>query len=293
MATHNTMKTYAVAFTLCIVCSFFVSSAAVLLKPRQIMNRELDIKKNLLLSSGLLQDTGAGRESIQKAFRQVEAVLVDLQSGELAETIDPDDFEMIKAAWDPVTRYMIPVAKDKAKIKTRAKYARVYFVKTGSGIRQTPMVPAPAGNRETSLVRKQRVPEDFTLIILPVYGKGLWSTLYGFLALEKDTLTVRGLTFYQHGETPGMGGEVDNPKWRAQWPGKTVFDEDWRPNIRLVKGGVNPALRNAIHQVDALSGATFTSRGVENLLHYWLGEDGFGPFLDKLRRRHNGQGGTE
>jgi len=293
MATNNTMKTYAVAFTICIVCSFFVSSAAVLLKPRQIMNRELDIKKTLLLTSGLLKDTGAGRENIQNAFRQVEAVLVDLQSGELVENFDPDHFDMIKATRDPATRYMIPVAKDKAKIKTRANYARVYFVKTGSAILQTPMAPAPTGDYETSLVRKQRVPEDFTLVILPVYGKGLWSTLYGFLALDRDTLTVRGLTFYQHGETPGMGGEVDNPKWRGQWPGKTVFDEEWRPNIRLVRGGVNPALTDAIHQVDALSGASITSRGVENLLHYWLGEDGFGPFLEKLRSRVSGQEGAE
>ena len=293
MASDSVIKTYAVAFTLCIVCSFFVSSAAVLLKPRQIRNRELDIKKNLLLTSGLLQGTGAGSEDIQKAFRQVEAVLVDLQSGDLVETVDPDDFESSKAARDPATRYMIPADKDRAKIKTRAKYAKVYFVKESSGIRQPPRILVPTGDLETSLVRKQRIPEGFTQIILPVFGKGLWSTLYGFLALDKDTLTVRGLTFYQHGETPGMGGEVDNLKWRAQWTGKTVFDESWQPNIQLVKGGVNPADRDAIHQVDALSGATMTSRGVQDLLHYWLGEDGFGPFLDKLRHSESGQGGTE
>ncbi len=293
MASDSVTKTYAVAFTICIVCSFFVSSAAVLLKPRQIMNRELDIKKNLLLTGGLLQDTSAERENIQKAFRRVEAVLVDLKSGDLVQTIDPEDFDMNKATRDPATRYMIPASKDRAKIKTRAKYAKVYFVKEGSTSRQPPMVPVPTGDREASLVRKQRIPEGFTQVILPVHGKGLWSTLYGFLALEKDTLTVKGLTFYQHGETPGMGGEVDNPKWRAQWPGKTVFDESWQPNIQLVKGGVNPADRDAIHQVDALSGATMTSRGVQDLLYYWLGEDGFGPFLDKLRHSESGQGGTK
>ncbi len=119
-------------------------------------------------------------------------------------------------------------------------------------------------------------------MILPVRGYGLWSTLYGFLALESDGNTIAGLGFYEHGETPGLGGEVDNPRWKAQWPGKEVY-EDGDPVIRLIKGSVDPNAANAEHKVDGLAGATLTSKGVTNLLQFWLGERGFKPFLDNLK----------
>ncbi|MOA31350.1 Na(+)-translocating NADH-quinone reductase subunit C [compost metagenome] len=113
-------------------------------------------------------------------------------------------------------------------------------------------------------------------------GYGLWSTLYGFLALKGDLNTVVGLGFYQHGETPGLGGEVDNPKWKALWNGKSLFDEQGQLAIQIIKGSVDAQSPNASHQVDGLAGATLTSKGVHNLLHFWLGENGFGPFLAKL-----------
>jgi Na+-transporting NADH:ubiquinone oxidoreductase subunit C len=117
---------------------------------------------------------------------------------------------------------------------------------------------------------------------LPVEGYALWSTLYGFLALDVDTKTVRGLTYYQHGETPGLGGEVDNPAWKALWPGRIAYDEQWLPTIRVIKGKAGSASEDP-HQVDGLSGATLTSRGVTNMLQFWLGENGFGPYLAKFR----------
>jgi Na+-transporting NADH:ubiquinone oxidoreductase subunit C len=147
--------------------------------------------------------------------------------------------------------------QDIASIRRRADYSTVYVVEN------------PDGSIKT--------------LILPIHGYGLWSTLYGFMALESDLKTVVGLGFYQHAETPGLGGEVDNPNWKAQWTGKVVFDESGEPAISVVKGGVDPSNPNAEHQVDALAGATLTSRGVENLVRFWLGEDGFGPFLEHLR----------
>ena len=123
--------------------------------------------------------------------------------------------------------------------------------------------------------------DQLKTVILPVYGKGLWSTLYGFIALEADLNTVAGLTFYEHAETPGLGGEIDNPRWKAFWPGKQLrANGDLR--IEVVKGQVNPDSPDAVHQVDGLSGATITSRGVSNLVRYWI-NDGFGPYLDKLK----------
>ena len=116
-----------------------------------------------------------------------------------------------------------------------------------------------------------------------IRGYGLWSTLHGFLALESDLTTVQGLGFYQHAETPGLGGEVDNPRWRGQWPGKQVYDENGNVAIRLVKGGADSTGPDASHQVDGLAGATLTANGVNNLLHFWLGENGFGAFINNLR----------
>ena len=120
--------------------------------------------------------------------------------------------------------------------------------------------------------------------ILPMYGKGLWSTMYGFMALNKDLRTIDGFTFYSHGETPGLGGEVDNPKWKAQWKGKQAFNENWDISIEVIKGLVDPTGPKANSQIDGLSGSTLTTRGVDKLVRFWLGDQGYGPFFKNLRR---------
>ena len=121
------------------------------------------------------------------------------------------------------------------------------------------------------------------MLLLPIHGKGLWSTLYGFIALETDTRTVKGIGFYQHGETAGLGGEVDNPQWKKQWEGKLVLDDKYKPIFKVQKGSVDNADPMAQYKVDGLSGATITSNGVTGLIQYWLGEDGFGPYLARFR----------
>ena len=123
---------------------------------------------------------------------------------------------------------------------------------------------------------------DIDKIILPVHGAGLWSTLYGFVALESDGNTVAGLGFYEHAETPGLGGEVDNPRWKSLWPGKQVY-RDGVAAIALIKGSVDPASANAPWEIDGLAGATLTARGVTNLVQFWLGENGFEPFVNNLK----------
>jgi len=255
MAKDTAGRTLLIAFLLCVVCSVLVSAAAVMMKPRQVMNREMDIKKNLLRAAGLIPaGETAGHAEIEAAYAKVEPVVIELATGRRAENIDPETFDPD----DPANLVPIPSGKDLARIRVRSKYAKVYLVRDGGRVSQ---------------------------VVLPVRGKGLYSTLYGFLALAADTRTVTGFAFYSQGETPGLGGEVDNPRWKAQWPGKTVYDDNWRVNIELVKGGVRPGSPEAGHQVDALSGASMTSRGVQNLLIYWLGEDGYGPFLKHFREK--------
>lgn len=259
----STQKTLLVAFVLCMVCSIIVSTAAVVLKPDQQRNKELDKKQNILAAAGLVQ--GNEDKSVDELFEQIEMRIVDLETGEFV-TPESETGQLIgdfaaydqrKTAKDPDLNVTLSGKEDIASIKRRAKFAAVYLVLDESG-------------------RLEK-------LILPVHGYGLWSTLYGFLALESDAQTVVGLGFFEHAETPGLGGEVDNPKWKALWPGKQVFDENGNVVISLIKGSVDKKDPLAAYKVDGLAGATLTSRGVSNLLKYWLGQNAFGPFLTRIK----------
>ncbi|WP_116364228.1 Na(+)-translocating NADH-quinone reductase subunit C [Parahaliea mediterranea] len=245
-------KTLIVAFSLCIVCSVVVSTAAVVLKPTQEANKTLDRKRNILAAAGMLEEG----VSIDKQFEQVETRIVDLRTGKYSDAVDPKSYDQRKASKDPSTSKTLSQDEDIAKIKRRADFAEVYLVNDEQG--------------------------ELDKIILPVHGYGLWSTLYGFMALESDLNTVVGLGFAEHGETPGLGGEVDNPSWKAKWPGKKVY-KDGDVELGLIKGTVDPSSANAEWQVDGLSGATLTSNGVSNLVQFWLGEQGYQPFIENLK----------
>jgi Na+-transporting NADH:ubiquinone oxidoreductase subunit C len=245
-------KTLIVAFSLCIVCSVIVSTAAVMLKPAQEVNKTLDRKRNILAAAGMLQEG----VSVEEQFSQVTPRVVDLRSGRFADDVDPDRYDQRKAAKDPDGSERLSAEQDQAKISRREHYAIVYLVEDASG--------------------------DIDKVILPLHGAGLWSTLYGFIALESDGNTVAGLGFYEHGETPGLGGEVDNPRWKAFWPGKQVY-RDGEVSIGLIKGSVIPGNPNEPWQIDGLAGATLTANGVTNLVQFWLGENGFQPFLSNLK----------
>ncbi|SBS30277.1 Na(+)-translocating NADH-quinone reductase subunit C [Marinomonas aquimarina] len=252
-------KTIIVAVALCLVCSIFVAGAAVGLKPIQQANKDLDRKRNILAAAQMLQPG----DDIDRVFANVEKRLVNVAEGrfatdaELAEAgVTVASYNQQAAAKDPALSSSLSGDEDPASIKRRAKFATVYVVKD-----------------EDAKAR----------IILPVHGYGLWSTMYGFMALEEDFSTVVGFGFYQQAETPGLGGEVDNPAWKALWAGKEVYNEQGEAVLGLAKGAVDANDPQASHKVDGLSGATLTSRGVTNLVQYWLGEEGFGPFLTKLR----------
>lgn len=255
-------KTILVAVLLCLVCSIIVSGAAVSLKPMQVKNKLEDKRKNILAAAGLLQED----KSIEEQFKQVTTRIVNLESGDYATDAELAE---LKAAGYPVATFdqrrlakdgkyseSLPGKKDIASIKRLEKYAAVF------------------------LVEKDGVVDR---IILPVHGYGLWSTLYGFVALQSDAETIAGLGFYAHGETPGLGGEVDNPSWKALWMGKKLHDASGAVAISVVKGKVIQGNDKEINQVDGLSGATLTSNGVSNLMRFWLGEQGFAGYLKTLK----------
>ena len=260
-------KTIAIAVALCLVCAVFVSFSAVALKPLQVSNKALDMKKNILDVAGLLEDD----TDIEKAFSEkIESKLVNLETGEYADG-DADAYDQRKAAKDPAQNVAISKDKDIAHIRLKAKVAKVYLVKEGGETKS---------------------------IILPISGYGLWSTLYGFLSVEADGQTVQSINFYDQAETPGLGGEVINPNWRASWKGKKVYAETEQassdkgslaeagvgePALGLIKGTVDSSKAGSQCQVDGLAGATITSTGVTNLVKYWTSKEGFAPYLAKVR----------
>jgi Na+-transporting NADH:ubiquinone oxidoreductase subunit C len=245
-------KTLGVAAVLCGVCSVLVAGAVVILKPKQTFNADIDFKKNVLMSAGLLKPG----IDVNEAFKQVEPIVIDLETGTLAEGVDPETFDQAKADKNPDYVEEIAKREDVAGIKRRAKLQKVFLVKKDGELDQ---------------------------VVLHVYGKGLWSTMKGFLSLDRDAITVRGFNFYSHAETPGLGGEVDHPKWIAQWPGKKVYNEEMKPAVDVLKGAVDPSMPNAEYKIDGLSGATLTSVGVENTFNFWLSDNGYAKFLTKVR----------
>ncbi len=267
LANDSFEKTVAVAFALCLVGAVLVSGSAVILKPLQVSNKAADEKTNILEVAGMLEE----KTNVEEAFKKFEPKIVDLESGDYVDSIPPEAFDQRKASKDPALGVEIPSEKDIAKIGRKSKYAKVYLVKEEGKVKA---------------------------VIIPVSGYGLWSTMHGYMALEHDGQTVIGLNLFDQAETPGLGGEVVNPKWKALWKGKKVYKEaseegtDFmkkhhtevgEPVLSLVKGSVDPSRPGAQHQVDGLAGATLTSNGVNNLIRYWLGSEGFAPYLAKFR----------
>jgi len=272
MQTESAKQTWIVATCLCLVCSVLVSTAAVVLRPAQQVQKTLDIQRNILKVSGRYDE----ERSIASQFRGIEPVLIELAgkrpviSNPSAEGIDLKTYDPKKASKKEDDSIEVSPPGALPQIARREIYTIAYEIQNDDG--------------------------NLDQVILPIYGKGLWSTLYGFIAVDADGQTIRGITFYQHGETPGLGGEVDNPVWKSRWPGKSAFspadiekasaDNLPIPTILVAKGQVTPQTAEAEHKVDGLSGATITSNGVTSLVRYWLGPDAFGSYLHQLRAEH-------
>lgn len=256
MDKNSTLYTVLFAAAVCLICGIAVASSAVGLRDRQEMNKVIDKKSKVLAAAGLLPDGEIANTEITRLYEaHVVPKLVVLKSGQEVTGENAAEFDLKQAMKDP--EHSVAAPENPAKVMRLPEKAVLYEIQS---------------NGKTSA------------LVFPVEGKGLWSTLYGFLALSADTDTVQGLIFYQHGETPGLGGEVDNPRWRALWPGRKPFDQDHLPALEVVKGSAGSVEQDP-HHVDGLSGATITSRGVTHLLAFWLGENGFGPTLARYRAK--------
>jgi len=249
-----------VSVVVCLLCSIIVSFTAVSLKPRQDVNKELDRKQNILRAAGLLPagaTTDAKGRDAGVLFESFEVRAVDLETGEFTSDVDAASYDQIRAARFAESSRDLSAEEDIATLGRRENIGLAYFKQDAAG----------------ALER----------LVIPVRGYGLWGTLFGFLAIDRDLTSAVGLSFYAHKETPGLGGEVDNANWKASWDGVMLFDETGEPAVRLVK-----TRSGSDYEIDALSGATLTTRGVENLIAFWTGELGYGPMLERLKLA-NGQ----
>ncbi len=257
-------NTILVTAVLCVVCSMAVSSAAVFLRPMQEKNEIRDQQINILDATGLaigeygLQANQLDANQIAELNEWITPKLISLETGEDTDVINIDQYDMLEAAESK--EYGVDITDPEYDLgePRRPTIMKVF------------MVRRPGSDK----------PQQ---VVLPIYGKGLWGTLYGYLAVKSYGKTVLGITFYQHAETPGLGGEVDNPLWKQQWEGVKLFDEEGKPAALVFKG---PAPSDNPYAVDGLSGATITSRGVTALLRYWISEDGYGTYLDKLAQTY-------
>jgi Na+-transporting NADH:ubiquinone oxidoreductase subunit C len=252
---HSTGYIVGFAVAICLVCAILVASSAVGLKPMQDASKLLDRQTKVLTVAGLMSDgESLPREEIASIFEaSIKQKVIDLKTGVPNGEIDIASFDQQAAASDPATSVEAP--DNASKVRRLPNNALVFDV-----------------------VEKG----ELKALILPIEGYGLWGTLYGYIALAPDARTIVGITFYKHKETPGLGGEVDNPRWKALWPGRLAFDDRGTPKIAVKKGTAGPASEDP-YNVDGLSGATITSRGVTALVRFWLGDDGFGPYLASYR----------
>jgi Na+-transporting NADH:ubiquinone oxidoreductase subunit C len=242
-------KTLGVALLVALVAATAVSVTAISLKPRQQAHVEAAREAKLAVMvatlpglADILRETGA---------ETLEAVLVDLQTGQIAIDTDPAGYDYLAAQSDAAQGMALVAADDGAGIGMRPDLAPVYLLRGADGL---------------------------ALVVLPVYGKGYQSTIRAYLALRGDLRTIAGLSIYEQGETPGLGSRITDPGWMGLWAGKTAMDAGGAVTITVVRGAGADA-----SQVDGITGATRSSTGVANLVRFWLGPLGFGPFLARLQ----------
>ena len=221
----------------------------------QLAYQSIERNRAVLEASRLIEPgLDLADNEIVDRFLVLETRIVDLDTDAFSDAVSPITYDVRAAMNDPDRTEPIPSELDTASLGRRPVYLPVYL-----------------------LLDDQRVER----IVLPVYGPGMWSTIHGFISLQADFATIEGVAFYEHGETPGIGDRILDPAWLAQWRGQPAYDDSGQLVLRI---GANSTSSTSNSGIDAISGATVTVSAVEDLVRYWLGDDGFGPILADLRR---------
>lgn len=247
-AAHNLFMMSAVA----IVSAVLVSSTAIWLQPKHAAH--LSAMRAASMASLLNSIPSLASLVMSSSADVLETRLVDLDTGCIVEDGDVEAFDARLAENDPQqSRALTSDDGDTATLlKRRTHLERVHLLYENAALQ---------------------------LAILPVHGPGYQSTLYAWLVLDGDLDTIVALNVHEHGETPGIGSRVEDPLWQQQWTGKKLRDDKGNLAIRVTRNDAS-----SLNEVDGITGATRTSMGVGNMVQFWTGPLGFGPFLDKLRQ---------
>ena len=258
MTNDSPQKAILVVLAVALVCSVMVSIAAVSLRPIQLAHKLLERAQHVVQLTGLAPADSAAlaEEELLTLYGQLDARVIDIDNRDFDPDINPDTFDQRRAANDPERSKAIPTEYDVARLGRRSRFATVYLMWEG---------------------------DQLQCMVLPVHGQGMWSTMYGYIALDADLNTIASVAFYEQGETPGLGDQILRPNWQAQWQGRRILDEAGETRFRIAPGSVQKGSSAALHEVDALSGATVTANGVTAIVSYWFGAHGFQPFLAQLR----------
>lgn len=255
MSNDSIFKTFLVAFLLCVVCSVLVCLAAIVRIDREGYNKQLEVRKTVLAAAGYQQQIDDGGNIDDLFLENFELKIVDVATGTYTTAVDAATYNQSEALSNPELTVAIPSDLDLAKIGSRAKYAAVYVATNGD-------------------------------VVLPIRGAGMWGPMLAYIAIGNDGSSVKGLTFYQHAETPGLGAEIDNPRWKALWPGKQIYSNSGTVALKVVKNGkFNPSASDAINTIDGLAGSTVTGNKVHNIIGYWFGNHGYATFLANLKAK--------
>ncbi|MFZ5571282.1 MAG: NADH:ubiquinone reductase (Na(+)-transporting) subunit C [Thermodesulfobacteriota bacterium] len=236
MQRQSNSYTLLFSFGVAFACALLLALASQALKPRQDLAQEADIKRNILQALGLMKAVGNDACDIRES------------SGEKCADIACCYRENVK---------VFIVDSSGAPAESNLKAEQIDLARE--------MDKAPAERRLPVFTRVKD--GTVTAYCFPVYGKGLWSSIYGYVALERDLDTVLGITFHKQGETPGLGGEIQSLEFRRNFNGKKVFDAKGAlVAVAVMKGKAATALPESLHQVDGITGATITGKGVTALL---------------------------
>ena len=215
---------YIFILSLTIVCSLLLSLASEGLRSLKEKNVEIDKKKNILNAIGL-NITSLSNSDIDKYFlNNIDTLIINLD-GQVNNFLTISDLVAVENNQTGEVKYY------------------------NDNIEYLPMYEDNSRN----------------VVVLPISGKGLWSTLFGYFAIDsKNYSTVRGITFYKHKETPGLGGEVSKKWFQSNFIGKEIYENNNLNSVKVAKAGY--ADENSLYEVDGISGATITSNGVTTFL---------------------------
>lgn len=231
----------------CVVCSLMLSVVSGVLRDRQEQNRILDRQKNILMAVGYAPEELSKKKAaeILELYQQSFEELVIDRQGNVVESKKPSDLDPKEASGEAKDPKHLPLFRQKDPNDPAKTLAYVY----------------------------------------PVAGKGLWSTLYGYLAVKPDGSEIVGIAFFKHGETPGLGAEIEKEWFTSNFKGKRLYEGGKIVGVEVVKGRVADKVMSAEqqrHAVDGISGATLTSNGVTKMLQAMPLR--YDPFFKKLQQ---------